>query len=139
MRVMTTGRMAAVLVVYGAFLVGAEMRGRSVSAHSAPGPAAQVPTPGQVPAQPSNQPELQIPGETPHDPAHERMRQQAIVSANEARHKRMSEDANKLFDLSKELKDDVDKTANDELSLDVMRKAAEIEKLAHDVRERMRQ
>jgi hypothetical protein len=127
------------LVLYGAFLVGVEMRVRAVSAHPAPGPAAQIPTPGQVPAPGSNQPEMQIPGEAAHDPAHERMRQQVIVSANEARHKRMSEDANKLFDLSKQLKDDVDKAANDELSLDVMRKAAEIEKLAHGVRERMRQ
>ena len=69
----------------------------------------------------------------------ERARQQVIVSANVARHKRMAEDANKLLDLSKQLKDDVDKTGDDELSVEVMRKAAEIEKLAHDVRERMRQ
>jgi len=51
----------------------------------------------------------------------------------------MAEDANKLLDLSKQLKDDVDKAGNDELSVEVIRKAAEIEKLAHDVRQRMQQ
>lgn len=67
------------------------------------------------------------------------MHQQAILSANEARHKRMQADAAKLLELSTELKADVDKAGNDELSLEVIRKAAEIEKLAHDVKERMRQ
>jgi hypothetical protein len=36
------------------------------------------------------------------------------------------------------LKTDVNKTNKDELSLDVMRKAQEIEKLAHDVQSRMK-
>ena len=67
------------------------------------------------------------------------MHQQAILSANEARHTRMEADAAKLLELSTELKADVDKAGKDELSLEVIRKAAEIEKLAHDVRERMRQ
>ena len=67
------------------------------------------------------------------------MRQQSIVNANDARHKRMEADAAKLLELSTELKADVDKAGKDELSLEVMRKAEEIEKLAHDVKERMKQ
>lgn len=54
------------------------------------------------------------------------------------RRKRMLSDTAKLVTLSNELKADVEKTTRDELSVDVVRKAAEIEKLAHDVRERMR-
>ena len=54
------------------------------------------------------------------------------------RHKRIVADTARLLALSTELKADVDKTTKNELSLDVIRKAAEIEKLAHDVKERMK-
>jgi len=136
MRAMAIGR---VIVLLGVVLVAGGVGSRVVRAYGAP--AAQMPPMpgGQSPAGPSNQEGLPIPGTEPHDAAHERMRQQAIVSANVARHKRMAEDANKLLDLSKQLKDDVDRAGDDELSVEVIRKAAEIEKLAHDVRERMRQ
>ena len=67
--------------------------------------------------------------------AHEAM----IRQANEQRHKRMLDDANKMVQLSNELKADVEKTQNDELSIDVLKKAAEVEKLAHDVQQKMKQ
>ena len=54
------------------------------------------------------------------------------------RHKRLLADAAKLVELTNELKAEVDKASKDELSVDVVRKAAEIEKLARDVKERMR-
>ncbi len=54
------------------------------------------------------------------------------------RHKRLLSDTAKLVELTNELKDEIDKSSKDELSLDVVRKAAEIEKLAHDVKERMK-
>ena len=54
------------------------------------------------------------------------------------RRKRLRSDTEKLLQLSTELKEQVDKAAKDELSLDVVRKAAEIEKLAHDVKEHMK-
>ena len=54
------------------------------------------------------------------------------------RHKRLVADTAKLIELTNELKTDVDKATKDELSLDVVRKAAEIEKLARDVKERMK-
>lgn len=54
------------------------------------------------------------------------------------RHKRLLSDTAKLVELTNELKNEVDKANKDELSLDVVRKAAEIEKLAHDVKERMK-
>ena len=54
------------------------------------------------------------------------------------RHKRLQADTAKLVELTNELKAEVDKAAKDELSVDVVKKAAEIEKLAHDVKERMK-
>ena len=54
------------------------------------------------------------------------------------RHKRLESDTDKLVQLSAELKSEFEKTSKHELSLDVVRKAAEIEKLAHDVKERMK-
>ncbi len=44
----------------------------------------------------------------------------------------------KLLSLANELKADVDKSSKDTLSLDVVRKADEIEKLAHSVKEKMK-
>jgi hypothetical protein len=43
-----------------------------------------------------------------------------------------------MMALTNELKSDVDKTNKDELSVEVIRKAGEIEKLAHDVQARMK-
>ena len=54
------------------------------------------------------------------------------------RRKRLRSDTEKLLRLSEELKEQVDRASKDELSLDVVRKAAEIEKLAHDVKEHMK-
>ena len=54
------------------------------------------------------------------------------------RRKHLLADTAKLLQLTTELKSEVDKTSKDELSIDVVRKAAEIEKLAHDVKERMK-
>src|ERR1700679_1885018 len=44
----------------------------------------------------------------------------------------------KLLQLATELKADVDKTNKNEMSLDVIRKADEIERLAHDLKQRMK-
>jgi hypothetical protein len=54
-------------------------------------------------------------------------------------HKRqISDDSAKLLTLAMALKAEVDKTNKDTLSLNVIRKADEIEKLAHSVRDKMR-
>jgi hypothetical protein len=67
-----------------------------------------------------------------------RMDVERLKAANDDRHKKLVLDVDKLISLSNELKTDVDKTNKDELSLDVIRKAQEIEKLAHDVQSRMK-
>jgi hypothetical protein len=54
------------------------------------------------------------------------------------RQKQLVTDTQKLVALANELKTDVDKSNKDMLSLDVIRKADEIEKLAHSVKEKMK-
>ena len=63
---------------------------------------------------------------------------QNFEAANAERKKKISDDSAKLLKLAQELKAEVDKTSRDTLSVGVIRKADEIEKLAHDVKERMK-
>jgi hypothetical protein len=58
--------------------------------------------------------------------------------ANEQRHAELKRDTDKLLQLSTELKQYVDKSNENILSMDVLRKAEEIEKLAHSVKVKMR-
>ncbi|HEX6495273.1 MAG TPA: hypothetical protein VF018_07320 [Acidobacteriaceae bacterium] len=74
----------------------------------------------------------------PGDPM-ERMRQEKMEKArNTDRQKQLEKDTDKLLSLAKELKEEVGKSNADTLSVDVVKKAAEIEKLAKSVKERMR-
>jgi len=59
-------------------------------------------------------------------------------AANAERKKQIANDSAKLLKLATDLKSEVDKTSKDTLSLNVIRKADEIEKLAHDVKEKMK-
>lgn len=74
----------------------------------------------------------------PPDPMRARMDEDRRKALNDDRHKRLAADVDKLIALTTELKSDVDKTTKDELSLEVIKKAQEIEKLAHDVQSRMK-
>ena len=55
----------------------------------------------------------------------------------EDRRKRISQDTTKLLQLATELKNLMDKTSKDQMSLEVIRKADQIEKVAHDLKQRM--
>jgi hypothetical protein len=61
-----------------------------------------------------------------------------FTAANVERKKQISDDSTKLLKLATELKGEVDKTTKDTLSLGVIHKADEIEKLAHDLKEKMK-
>jgi hypothetical protein len=76
---------------------------------------------------------------SPTDPTSIKQEQQHEKMVVDERRKKILSDTDRLLTLATELKADVDKSTKNELSLEVIRKAAEIEKLAHDVRERMRQ
>jgi hypothetical protein len=62
----------------------------------------------------------------------------AEKAENNKRHQEVKKDTDKLLELATELKQDVDKTNEHTLSVDVIKKAEEIEKLAHTVKEKMK-
>jgi hypothetical protein len=61
------------------------------------------------------------------------------ASRENERQKKMVVDTEHLLALATELKTDMDKTNKNILSVDVIKKAEEIEKLAHDIKQRMRE
>ncbi len=65
-------------------------------------------------------------------------KKQNFDAANLERKRQLTEDSARLLKLASDLKAEVDKTSKDTLSLGVIRKADEIEHLAHDVREKMK-
>lgn len=58
--------------------------------------------------------------------------------ANEQRQAELERDTERLLKLATELKQQVGKSSENVMSLDVMKKAEEIERLAHNVREKMK-
>jgi hypothetical protein len=81
-------------------------------------------------------PPLQKPGI--EDEQHARMEKEMAKRANQARHAELKRDTEKLLKLATELKESVDKTSESTLSVDVVRRAEEIEKLAHSVKDKMK-
>jgi hypothetical protein len=65
-------------------------------------------------------------------------KKQSFEAANIERKKQISDDSARLLKLASDLKAEVDKTSKDTLSIGVIRKADEIEKLAHNVKEKMK-
>jgi hypothetical protein len=61
-----------------------------------------------------------------------------VDAANIERKRQITDDSARLLKLASDLKAEVDKTSKDTLSLGVIRKAEEIEKLAHNVKEKMK-
>jgi hypothetical protein len=118
-----------VLVSVLAILICATVWGSYLRAQD-DGPAssvAQQPIPPMRPQPPS-----------PEDEARAKMEKDMAKKANEERHAALKRDTDKLLQLSTELKQYVDKSNQNMLSVDVIRKAEEIEKLAHSVKEKMK-
>lgn len=59
-------------------------------------------------------------------------------AANAERKRQISDDSARLLKLATELKTEVEKTSKDTLSLSVIHKAEDIEKLAHSVQQKMK-
>jgi hypothetical protein len=74
----------------------------------------------------------------PEDDELKKWKKDALKKANKERQADIQRDTEKLFKLASELKEYVGKTDEHILSLDVIKKAEEIEKLAHDVKEKMK-
>lgn len=94
-------------------------------------------------------PPPQIPGSFPHQPPVTtddseqnpntvKLQKEMEKKANQERQLQLKRDTDKLLQLSTELKQYVDKTNPNVLSLDVIKKADEIEKLARSVKDKMK-
>jgi nitric oxide reductase activation protein len=107
---------------------------------------AQAPAPTDVPpppamsagepqgrANPSNVHGAQEPDPTAHG-----IEEHMAERRNSERQKTLVADTDKLLALAQQLKADVDKTDKDVLSIDVVKRAEQIEKLARSVKEKMR-
>ena len=113
---------ALALVLAGASCVGAQTTQQTPR----PTPGAQLPLPGG-----GNE-------EEPQDPIQRKVLHDAGKKRNEERQQQLTADANRLLALAQELKAEVDKSSKDTLSIDVVKKADEIEKLAKSVKEKMK-
>jgi hypothetical protein len=68
----------------------------------------------------------------------QQVKKASYEAANVERRRQIADDSAKILELATELKKEVDKTDKDTLSLNVIRKAEMIEKLAKGVREKMK-
>jgi uncharacterized membrane protein YhiD involved in acid resistance len=90
----------------------------------------QVPTtPGQAASQGD---------ENDNDSMARRTLELQAMRRNSQRQQDIVNDTNKLLDLAQQLKAEVDKSSKDQLSISVVKKAEEIEKLAKSVKEKMK-
>jgi len=84
----------------------------------------------------------QLPPGTQAPPTEEegqaKMEREMAKKVNHDRQVALKRDTDKLLKLATELKQDVDKSSENTLSVDVVKKAEEIEKLAHSVKEKMK-
>jgi membrane protein involved in colicin uptake len=90
-------------------------------------PQTQVPNPG-FPSQ----------GAAPDQETQDRIQKEMAKKANQERQALLKRDTEHLFKLATELKQYVDKTNENTMSVEVIRKAEEIEKLARSVKDKMK-
>jgi hypothetical protein len=94
------------------------------------------PRPGGPPEPPARAGRVPSTGDS--DETQEHMAHDMVKKANLARQAVLRTDTDKLLKLAVELKDYVDKSNENVLSVEVVRKAEEIEKLAHSVKDKMK-
>jgi uncharacterized protein YkwD len=109
------------------FILAACAGATSVQPQNPSVPSAQSPSP--FPAEQTNPAE---------DAARAKLERDMAKKANQERQLSLKRDTEKLLKLSTELKEYVDKTNENMLSLDVVKKAEEIEKLARSVKAKMK-
>ncbi len=98
----------------------------------------QMPQPFPTQPPPSARPGMGVPPLGSAESLPPQIEEQQARSRNSERQRRLVADTDKLLALATQLKQDVDKTNKDVMSVDVIKKADEIEKLAHSVKERMK-
>ena len=88
----------------------------------------QMPGPPMAPA----------PSRDENDSVQQQVARDLAKKANQDRQKALRNDTDRLVKLAAELKEDVDKSNADVLSVDVIKKAEQIEKLARSVKQKMK-
>jgi hypothetical protein len=112
---------------------------RCAMAVSAPAKAVDPITLAQVSTQdPMQVPDPQFGRERQKDPSEEKLEHDREKALNKQRQTNLQKDTDRLLQLATELKQYVDKTNEHTLSLDVVKKADEIEKLAKSVKDKMK-
>jgi hypothetical protein len=99
---------------------------------------AGVPRQVQLPQDPMQPQDPQFGRDRQRDPSEEKMEHEREKALNKQRQTNLQKDSDRLLQLATELKQYVDKTNEHTLSMDVIKKAEEIEKLAKSVKEKMR-
>jgi len=123
-------RILGVVIVGMALLAGVPGSSSGGQIQSTPSQAGQIPG--------IQQPKRGGLGPEDPDPMAPHREQKQAELRNADRQKRLVADTDKLLALATDLKEQVDKSTKDTLSVDVIKKADEIEKLAHSVKERMK-
>lgn len=91
-----------------------------------------------VPAPPPGFPSAGPPTPRAVDPSMRRMNEQMAMERNTERQEKIVADTARLLDLAKELNDAVSHSTKNTLSIAVVKKAEEIEKLAKTIKDKMR-
>jgi len=99
---------------------------------------AAVPRQMQMPQDPTQPQDPQFGRDRQKDPGEEKMEREREKALNKQRQTNLQKDTDHLLQLATELKQYVDKTNEHTLSLEVIKKADEIEKLAKSVKDKMR-
>ena len=91
-----------------------------------------------TPAGPQDRPIDPNHRQEPPDPGRVRMQEEQAKKVNDERQKKLVSDTAKLYEMAAELKEEVAKSDKNTLSVDVVKKAEEIERLARSVKDKMR-
>lgn len=81
---------------------------------------------------------MQIERRRERTPEEEKLERDRVKALNKDRQQKLKKDTDKLLQLATELKEYVDKTNENILSIDVIKKTDEIEKLAKSIRDKMK-
>ncbi len=112
------------LLAFGVLLSAGSLRGQNAPPIPPQWPQMPAPTTSTAPDDP--------------DPNRARIMREMQKRANEDRQAELKKDTEQLLKLATELKAYVDKTNENVLSIDVVKKAEQIEKLAHNVKDKMK-
>lgn len=103
------------------------------------GVVSPLPALAQRPSAPPPPPDMtRPPFPSDDDEARNKAERDMAKKANRERQAAIQRDTDKLLELATQLKENVDKSTENTLSMDVVKKAEEIEKLAHSVKEKMK-